>query len=195
MAQFEELQELWQQQPQSPLTRHDAESLTTDLRRFGRRQDLINGLKVLALIGQIVFVVIRTRHDPMRMVGVSLIDLCVVYFLAWEWRRQRAAARLDFTASSVAFLKTSIARLQALKNPFRGREALILMGGCMVGFNLMLHGTHWGKRVSFTALPLAIYFPSVYLRAKRWDHECGPLVERLKALVAAAEEKGAWIQH
>jgi hypothetical protein len=194
MAQFEELQQLWQQQPETVVTRHDAESLATDLRRFGRRQDMINLGKTLLLVIQAVFCALKLRHDPLKLIGFVLVDLCVVYFLVNEWRNQRAAARLNFAASSTDFLRTAIARLQALKNPFKGHEFYVLMGGFWLGGNLMMGAKNWIGRVVITALPFAIYYPSVYLRGKRWDHECGPLVERLKALVEAAEENRTWIQ-
>src|SRR5260370_302777 len=96
MAQFEELQQLWQQQAETPVSPRDAESLASGLRRFGRRQDFINLAKLAALLLQVVFLVTRLRHDPVRMFGAALIDCCVVYFLVWEWRNQRAVARLNF---------------------------------------------------------------------------------------------------
>jgi hypothetical protein len=53
----------------------------------------------------------------------------------------------------------------------------------------MLSARNWTARIVVTILPFAIYYPSVYLRGKRWDHEAGPLVARLKKLVEAAEER------
>jgi hypothetical protein len=183
MAQFEELQALWQQQPETPISHRDAASLATDFRRFGRRQDLINLAKLSTLVFQIVYVVLYMRHDALKMLGAALADATVVYFLAKEWRNQRAVARLDFTARSTDFVRSAIARMEALRNPFRGRPFYILMGGFWVGTNLMLPPGHWWYRLFLTAVPFLIYKPGVYLRAKRWDHECRPLVERLQALV------------
>jgi hypothetical protein len=192
MAHFEELQQLWQQQAETPVTPREAESLAAGLRKFGRRQDLINGAKALLAITSAVWVVLRTQHDPMKMCGAFVVEICIVYFLVNEWRKQRAAARLNFTASSVDFLRSAIARLQALRNPFKGRDAFILWGGYWVGINLMMHESNWLNRTIYNALPFVIHYPGVYLRGKRWDHECGPLVARLKELVEAAEEKGTW---
>src|SRR5207302_1374164 len=143
MAQFEELQELWQQEAETPVSSRDAESLSAGLCRFGRRQDLINLAKLVALLLQVAFLVTRFRHDPVRMFGAALIDCCVVYFLLWEWRNQRAVARLNFAARSVDFLRSAIARLEALRNPFQGRQFYILMGGFWVGSNLMLSARNW----------------------------------------------------
>jgi hypothetical protein len=191
MAQFEELQELWQQQAEEPVSKHDAESLATGLRRFGRRQDFINLGKTALIVIQLVLVVSKLRHDPLRLFGAMLVDCSAIYFLVWEWRRQRAVARLNFAARSVDFLRTAIGRLEALRNPFRGREFYILMGGFWLGGNIMLRGGNWIARGLLTALPFAIYYPSVALRAKRWNHEAGPIVARLKELVEAAEERSA----
>jgi hypothetical protein len=127
----------------------------------------------------------------MRLFGALLVDCCVIYFLVWEWRNQRAVARLNFAARSVDFLRTAIARLEALRNPFRGREFYILMGGFWLGGNIMLRGGNWIARLLLTAMPFAIYYPSVYVRAKRWNLEAGPIVARLKQLIEAAEERSA----
>jgi hypothetical protein len=192
MAHFEELQQLWQQQAETPVTPREAESLAASAHKFGRRQDLINGAKLLLMIVQVVWVVLRNRQDPMKMYGAFVVDLCVVYFLACEWRRQRSAVRLNFAASSVEFLRNAIMRLEALRNPFKGPEFYIMMGGYVVGINFMMHDGNWLQRTIFNALPFIIYYPGVYLRGKRWDHECRPLVARLKELVAAAEENRTW---
>jgi len=48
MAEFEKLQELWQQQPHSRMAPADAEALTRGLAKYGR-QDWINVAKVAAI--------------------------------------------------------------------------------------------------------------------------------------------------
>ena len=192
MAQFEELQQLWQQQPESPVTPRDAESLASGLRKYRRRQDLINGFKVLLLIAQVVWILVRTHRDPMIMYGAFLADIGIVNLLLREWGRQRAASRLDFTASSIDFLRNAVERLEKLRNPFQGRDWYILVGAYWVGTGLMMHKSNWVVRVVYAAIPLLIYRPGVYLRAKRWNHECGQVVARLKELIAAAEENRTW---
>src|SRR5215471_6447424 len=188
MANFDDLQELWQHQvTPEPVSTRDAASLAKDLRKFGRRQDLINGAKLALMVWQVVVLVMRYRHDPVRMFGMMVLDCCVLYFLLNEWRNQRAVARLNFAASSVEFVRDAIARLEALKNPFRGREFYILMAGFCVGMNLLITQRGWIWRLVWTAFPFAIYKPSVYLREKRWNHEAGPIVQRLRALLDAAE--------
>src|SRR5690242_8848378 len=100
MAQFEDLQQLWQQQPESPVSPRDAESLASGLLKYGRRQDLINGFKVVLLIAQVVWILARTHHDPMLMYGAFLADIGIMNLLLREWARQRAASRLNFAATS-----------------------------------------------------------------------------------------------
>jgi len=188
MANFDDLQELWQQQvTPEPVSNRDAASLAKDLRKFGRRQDLINGVKLVVVVCQVVWLVMKFRHDSMRMFAAMLLDCSILYFLLREWRNQRAVARLNFAASSVEFVRDAIARMEALKNPLRGRDFYILMGGFWVGMNLMLPWDQLTARVLLTILPFAIYKPSVYLRQKRWNHEAGPIVQRLRALLDAAE--------
>ena len=190
MANFDDLQELWQQQvTPEPVSTRDAASLAKDLRKFGRRQDLINGAKLALMVWQVVVLVMRYRHDPVRMFGMMVLDCCVLYFLLNEWRNQRAVARLNFAASSVEFVRDAIARMEALKNPFRGREFYILMGGIWVGMNLIMPQSGWIWRLVWAVFPFAIYKPSVYLREKRWNHEAGPIVQRLRELLDAAEGK------
>ena len=190
MAPFEELQELWQQQRMEwRMGTSDAASVAQDLRRYRRRHDLINLTKMAMLVAQYVFLVTKLRHHPVAMFGGSLADFGAVYFGIHEWRNQRAIARMNFAARSVDFVRTAIARLEAQRNPFRGREFWVMMGAFLVGCNLMLSPHNWLGRALVIVVPLAMYYPSVYLRAKRWDWQTRPLVERLKALAAAAEEE------
>ena len=72
-----------------------------------------------------------------RSFGACLAVFSGVLFLVSDWRTQRAIARLNFAAPSVAFLRSAIARLEAQRNPFHTREFYIAMGGFWVGCNLM----------------------------------------------------------
>jgi hypothetical protein len=131
------------------------------------------------------------------MFGVALIDCCVVYFLTYEWRNQRAIAQLDFAARSRDFVCSAIERLQAQRHPFSCREAYILIGGCWVGFTVMV-ASNWPatgmgrlliREACLTALAVVLRPFGNYLRAKRWNVECRPLVERLTALLEATQER------
>jgi hypothetical protein len=191
MAPFEELQELWQRQTVWRIGRADAASLARDFRRFGCRQDLINFVKLVAVAGQFVFLFVRLRDDPLRLFGAALADFGAVFFVLHEWRTQRAVARLEFGARSLDFVRSTIIRLEALRNPFRGVAFWILMGAFWIGTNLMMLGRRWIWHVILTLAPPGMYFLGVYLRAKRWNLQCRPLVDRLTALMQAAEERSA----
>jgi hypothetical protein len=129
------------------------------------------------------------------MYGAFLADIGIVNLLLREWGRQRSASRLDFAATSIDFLRSAIERLERLRNPFQGGDWYLLLAGYWVGTGLMMHKNSWLVRAIYAVLPLLIYRPGVYLRAKRWDHECGPVVRRLKELIAAAEENRTWTAH
>jgi hypothetical protein len=197
MAPFEELQGLWQQQTTAPALRFDATSLASAFRRYGRRQDAINIAKFLLLAMQLFLVVGRVRHNPLEMFGLALADCSVVYFILYEWRNQRAIARLNFAAPSRDFVHNAIARLNAQRHPFRGREFCILMSGFWVGCTVMLvAGLHAMSLTGFlireavvTVLLFVLPPFGNYLREKRWNHEARPLVQRLTAMLEATEER------
>ena len=199
MAPFEELQILWQSQnpPVMAVAERDAASLAKAFHRYGRRQDLINLGKALLLAVQLMLLVGRLRHNPVEMFGVALIDCSAVYFMIYEWRRQRAIARLNFAAPSRDFVHDAIARLMAQRHPFRGRQAYIMTAGFWAGFSVMM-ASRWPtvglrglliREAVITALAFVVLPFSNYLRAKRWNLEGRPLVERLNALLEASQER------
>jgi hypothetical protein len=196
MAQFDDLQHLWQGQTVAVAERVNAASLTGDFRRFGRRQDLINGGKCVVVAVQVYLTVSRLHSHPVEMFGALLAGFSALYFLLREWRNQRAVAGLDFAAPSADFVRSAIARLNALRNPFQGREFYIMMGGFWLGCTTMIVA-RWPRlplwqivlwHAGLTLLPFAAYRPAVYLRGKRWNLECRPLVERLTGLLESIEE-------
>ena len=199
MAPFDELQSLWQSQqaPAPAVAEREAASLTQAFRRYGRRQDAINLAKFLVLAMQLLLVVGPMRHDPMKMFGLALADCSAVYFILYEWRSQRAIARLNFAAPSRDFVRSAIARLNAQRHPFCGREFYILMCGFWAGCTVLLVAglqamgfTGFLIREAFvSALPFMLPSFGNYLRAKRWNLECRPLVERLTALLEATRER------
>ena len=199
MAEFEELQQLWQQQPPRALPARDASALRSAFRRYGRRNDLINIGKVLVLAFQLVFLVTQLRHRPMALFGACLADFSAVLFMLSDWRKQRAIARLNFADSSVDFVRTAIARLHEQRNPFRVREFYIAMGGFWVGCNLMFvnlwsHMTLSRVLVALafsTATPFAAYFFGRWVRGKRFHNECRPLIDRLETVLATIEGERA----
>ena len=195
MTQFEELQQLWQRQAPRSMPLCDAAALSSAFQRYGRRHDLINVGKVIVMACQLVFLVSQLRHRPLALFGACLADFSALLFLVSDWRTQRAIARLNFAAPSVAFLRSALARLNAQRNPFRRREFYIAMGGFWVGCNLMF-ASPW-PRISLsraltaltftTATPFLIYGLGRWIRGKRFDKECRPLIERLESALRSIE--------
>src|SRR5438874_2039110 len=103
MARFEELQTLWQQQ-KTPAPRFDTASLTRDLRRYGRRQDLVNFAKIVAVGSVIGWQFARAPRSAFVLCGLALELVFVILLLGVDWRNQRAIARLNFTDPSAAFV-------------------------------------------------------------------------------------------
>ena len=199
MAQFEELQQLWQRQPERTLALGDAAALSDAFRRYGRRHDLINFGKVILIACQLVFLVAQLRHRPLALFGACLADCSAVLFVISDWRTQRAIARLNFAAPSMDFLRSAIARLEAQRNPFRSREFYIAVGGVWIGSNVMV-ASDWphlalsGALTSLaltTAAPFAAYALGRWVRGKRFAKECRPLIDRLESLLQTMEEDHA----
>jgi hypothetical protein len=195
MAQFEELQQLWQRQPQSAAPPHDAAALSHDFRRYGRRHDAIYFAKTIVIACLLIFLLSLLRHRPLAAFGASLTVFSGILFMVSDWRSQRAIARLNFAAPSVEFLRSAIARLEAQRNPFRTREFYIAMGGVWVGCNLII-ASHWPQETissllpgfaAITALPFAGYAFGRWVRRKRFEKQCRPLIRRLEAVLETME--------
>ena len=195
MAPFEELQQLWRRQPQSAMPPHDAAALSNAFHRYGRRYDLINLGKVVVIACQLIFLVAQLRHRPLALFGACIADFSAILFLVSDWRTQRAIARLNFAAPSVAFLRSALARLEAQRNPFRTREFYIATGGVWVGSNLTSAAMGPQMKLSralfalafSTAAPFAAYALGRRIRGKRFEKECRPLIERLQRVLEIME--------
>ncbi len=195
MVRFEELQQLWQNQPPQAPAAFDVRGLTAELRRFGRRQTWINSLKVILLIATFVRILTRTREAPLGIAGVVLMYIGLTIYLVFDWRNQVGISRLDFSAPSVAFVRQARVRLQYQLNPMRRVFWLlaITVGG---GFNLVLLAHPGGplstviaRHLTATALPFAAYVLGLKIRAFRFRRECGAVMERLEALIRTMEEQ------
>ena len=196
MAQFEELQQLWQHQPEPIVSSLDAAALTHAFRRYGRRHDLINLGKVILIACQLIFLVAQLRHRPLALFGACIADSSAVLFVISDWRTGRAIARLNFAAPSMDFLRSAIARLEAQRNPFRSREFYIAMVGVWIGSNVMV-SSDWprlplsGALTSLaltTAAPFAAYALGRWIRGKRFAKECLPLILRLERVLQTMED-------
>ena len=196
MAQFEELQHLWQRQPQRTTPPGDAAVLSNAFRRYGRRNDLIYLGKAIVIASLLILLVSLLRHRPLAMFGACLAVFSGVLFLISDWRTQRAIARLNFASPSVEFLRSAIARLEAQRDPFHSREFRIGWGGFWVGCNLIF-ADKWSLMTPTLALAvlacvLAAHFfayaSARRVRGKRFEKECRPLIDRLESLLKTMED-------
>jgi hypothetical protein len=195
MVRFEELQQLWQNQPPQAPPAFDVHGLAAELRRFGRRQTWINSLKVILLIATFVRIVTVTGGAPVAIAGLLLMCIGLVTYLVLDWRNQIGITRLDFSAPSVEFIRLARARLRHQLNPARRVLWLLVLtvGG---GFNLVLLEAPRGsvlmviaRHLTATALPFAAYVLGEKIRMFRFRRECGAVMQRLEALVRAMEEQ------
>jgi hypothetical protein len=197
MAQFDELQTLWQTQPSPAIPAFDGAALAGAFRRYGRRQDIIN----IAKFALVIFAVVRCYtafHDrlPIALAFGGLLFFAVVAIIA-EWRIQRGIARLNFSAPSVDFVRASIARLQAQRNPYHTTAYVFLFASIFIAYNIMAFA-NWHKmtierrilsHAVATAFPPLLYVFGRWIRAKRWNADYRPLVERLTVLLETLEDR------
>lgn len=198
MTGFEELQQLWQSQPQPQVPALAAESrrMAGTLRRFRRRQYVINALKLMMIVWLGWFLPSRLGISVLTLLGVGLLLAGMINPMVSDWRSQSAIARLDFTRPSVGFLDTTLERLRDPNAPFHKAG---WMGIAMIatGANLMFLGP-WARetllvRIAYhtaiTVVPFAAFTFGLKVRAKRYAMEYKPMVERLAAMKAALEER------
>ena len=194
MAQFEELQQLWQRQQLFLTLQREAAALSDAFRRYGWRHDLIYLGKLIVVAGQLILL-LSLLHHPLAVFGACLADFSAILFLISDWRAQRAIARLNFAAPSVEFLRSAIARLQAQRNPLQTREFYISMGGFWIGCTLMIANMQPQMTLSLalpayalvTAMIFAAYALSRWVRRKRFEKQCRPLIRRLEAVLQTME--------
>jgi hypothetical protein len=195
MAQFEQLQELWQKQQILRVADLDP-ALVQAFRRFGRRQDWINAGKLVLvslILGQALAF---ARHSFWMVVGLAVVAAGAYLMLVLDWRSQRAIARLDFAAPSVDFVRDAIARLKNQWQPF-GRNYWIFLGCFVAGTNLTLLGALHTRtplmrlvtHLAGSVLPCGGYEIGRRIRRIRFEHECRPLLDRLAALQSALGER------
>src|SRR3954467_5027165 len=141
MAQFDELQTLWQTQPSTTTPPFDPAALSGAFRRFGRRQDIINLAKFALVIWATDQCYTAFRNRPLLALASGGLLLFAVVALIAEWRIQRGIARLNFTTPSTDFVRTAIARLHAQRNPYHTPVYLVLFGAIFAGYNLMTYAT------------------------------------------------------
>jgi len=189
MARFEQLQELWQAQPELPPAHLD--DVKPLLRAYRRRQTWINGGKTLAVAALLALCFYQARTSPVRIAGVGLVAIAAGLMLARDWQSQRAIGRADFAAPSAGFVNATIDRLLEQRN-VRRSYYWTLVAAAILGENLMLSGTHrlWLRVVSSLA-PFGAVELGLWVRRRRFDYECAPLLQRLRAAKSALEDRSA----
>ena len=121
--------------------------------------------------------------------GWGLIAVAVSMLLIREWRSQRAISRLEFDQPSLGFVQSTIDRLREQRDLHR-RYYLPFMAAVVVGMNLTLPATNrFWMRLLVSALPFVAFEFGLWLRRKRFDLECRPLIDQLSAMRSALEER------
>jgi len=197
MTRFEELQEIWQSQPQDAAVTLDIRGTTDTLRRFGRRQNLINGGKAIFIFAQLCFCFYRLGVSLTTVIGEGLFVAGLANLLLADWRAQISIAQLDFTSPSVSFIEDALERMRDPNAAYRKRLGLNLLLVC-IGYNILeisrlTAATFWrGLLVQggVTALLVVLVFTvGLTFHAKRCEMEYRPIKARLTAMRQALEDQ------
>jgi len=192
MVPFEELQELWQNQPAPLLSPLDVRGVPEQLRRFGRNQTWINSLKLVLISYMSIRLVAKLHWAPLAISGGVLLFGGLLLYLVLDWRNQIGLSRMDFSAPSVEFVNRAHQRLQQQLNPMRRLFWVfeLSIGG---GLNLMLisqPGPHPpGDYIGAAALPFFAYVVGERIRRFRFRRECGAVLEKVESLLKAMESQ------
>jgi hypothetical protein len=193
---FEELQLLWQNQPQPAAAPLDIRGATDALRRFGRRQNVVNSLKAAAIAWQTWFCLSRAGVTPAIVVGQVVLVAGMANILLADWRTQLGIARLDFTSPSAGFIDRALERMRDPNRGFRRRLWLNLLL-VIVGINLSF-ASRWAadplqrrilEHLGGSGAPVIAFVLGLKTRAKRYAIEYRPIRERLMAMKQALEEQ------
>jgi hypothetical protein len=195
MVPFEELQALWQNQPQPSIDAAAAARLTRGLNAYRRRQLSVYSVKLLLVTGLIVWMAARGHSSAPSVAAVVLLGTVAGALLYIDWRAQRALARLDFSGASLEFIRHAIAELERQREPFR-KYYWPFLGSLVLAENLCFAWLHapnlWaraGWHIFATLAPFAGYELGRRVRFKRFEAECLPLIAQLRAVEQSLEER------
>ena len=200
MVRFEELQQLWQSQPEPepPDLAAESRGMAAAQRRFKHRQYVFNGLKLAIIILLGWFLLSRLGVSVLTILGVALLLAGMINPMVSDWRSQSAVARLDFTRPSAGFVDATLKRLRDPNDPNDPFFRAGWMGIAMIatGANLIFTVPWATKTLLFriashtaiTLVPFAAFTFGLKVRARRYAIDYKQLVERLASMKAALEE-------
>jgi hypothetical protein len=196
MGRFEDLQTLWQNQPQAALEPAEAARLTRGLRGYERRQFWIYLVKLALVSAIIAWMLVRTHGSAPVVAGILLIAAAAGALLVVDWRSRRTLAHLDFTGASLQFVRRAIAELEKQRDPFREYYWLFLASFAIatnVLFAFTGHPRTIWMRLAWhafgTLAPFAGFELGRRVRIKRFEHECLPLIAQLRSVEASLLER------
>jgi hypothetical protein len=196
MARFEDLQTLWQSQPQPGLDAAEAARLTHGLRWYERRQRWVHAIKIALVTSLISWMLVRTHGSAPVVAGWLLMAAAAGSLLVIEWRSRRTLTHLDFAGASLEFVRRAIAELEKQRDPFR-KYYWAFMGSFVIGTNLTFafvgHPRTIWPRLAWhlfgTLAPFAGYEIGRWVRYKRFENECLPLIAQLRAVEESLVER------
>ena len=193
MAQFEKLQELWQQQP--PVT-PDCTALGNALARYGRRREWISLAKVVGVVLIIAWELSLIHYSVRSFAGLGMLIAGAGTVLWIEWRNNRALSRLNFAAPPAAFVRAAIGSLTSQRDLIRKFywpfllaiiAAMLLMSWDGLRTKPMWSRCVWvliDSAVSYGAIELGLR-----VRVRRFEKQGRPLLDRLERMREALEEE------
>jgi hypothetical protein len=188
MARLEELQQLWQSQPQPAVAAVDSHGMKAALHRFGRRQNLVYSVKAVLVVWLVWFCLSWVELSALTLAGAAILLAGALSLLITDWRNQLGIARLDFTKPSAGFVDSLLERLRDPNAPFRRLFWLHMIPLC-VGINMLFAAHSLLTHAAATLGPFAGYALGMKIRSKRYAAEYRPIIERLTAMKMALEER------
>ena len=183
MAQFEDLQELWQGQAAARRDRAPKRPSCALYAVYGRRQNGSTRERCCSSPQRSGCAASRChRRDRSR--ACLLVGVAAAMLLMLEWRNQRRIARLDFTAPSAGFVcgRTVAKRL---RTRIRSAASTGRSSALVVSMNLSFRGAATSGsacrlRASVRRSPTALWF-----RRKRFDASAARCSHQLSAMQTA----------
>jgi hypothetical protein len=197
MTRFEELQQIWQSQPQDEAPPLDIRGTTDELRRFGRRQHLINSVKAICILLQAWYCLARIGVTLWSVTGEALLVAGLSNLLLADWRTQLGIAKLDFSSPSASFVEEALERMRHPNAGYAERLGLNMLLIC-VGYNVLelsrtsSHGLLYRLAIQLGVtvfMLVATLTAGLKMHAKRCELEYRPIKSRLLAMRQSLEDR------